>query len=62
MDMWTVEEITRKMEKRYLQIRLAFVELGRIITNFLEERVCRTLDTENIMLLKYTTMNLSQTL
>jgi hypothetical protein len=57
--MLTVKQITRKTGKRNLHIRLAFVELGRITTNFPEDRICKTSDTEN----KYKTiLNLSQTL
>jgi hypothetical protein len=60
--MLTVKQIMPKMRKRNLQIRLASVELGRIMTNFRDERVCKTLDTENKTVLRYkTTMNFSQT-
>jgi hypothetical protein len=60
MDMLTVKQIRRKMWKRNLQIRLAFAELGRIMTNFREDGICKTSDMENNTLFKYkTTLNFS---
>jgi hypothetical protein len=39
------------MRKRNLHICLAFVELGRDMTNFLEETIYKTFDTDKKMLL-----------